>query len=98
MDIIEKRAAATRPVGHIRVKSGEIRPDDLIYSWASNEWLRADSELWRFPTKGMRAEDCVFVARFGQEPDKRLEKKPDTQENVGPLHLVDKREGQGMLF
>lgn len=101
MDIIEKRAAATRPKDHIRVKSGEIRPDDLIFSWSSNEWLPANSPLWRYPTKGLKAEDCVFVARSSADrplEQRQAEKKPDTQENIGPLHLVDKREGQLRLF
>lgn len=49
------------PVGHYRVDSGPILPDDLCLSVMTGEWLRFDDERWMSPAT--MAEDAFMVAR-----------------------------------
>lgn len=60
-DQLKRQAYGKLPAGHAIVKEGEIRPTDLIWSWTTKEWLRADDPEWgphKFP-----AEECVAVCR-----------------------------------
>lgn len=48
-------AAESIPDGYVRVRSGRIAGDDLVYSWTTNEWLRADDQAW--------LDNCEFVGQ-----------------------------------
>lgn len=56
------RARDTLPAGYVIIRDGEVRPDDLIYSWTSNEWLRADDPGW-LRAAPIAVADCTAVAR-----------------------------------
>lgn len=53
------------PDGYAIVRSGEMRGDDLIWSWTTKEWIRSDSPEW---VHEIPVEMCVAVAR---EKEKR---------------------------
>lgn len=53
------------PKGYGRVKSGPVFPSDLIWSWPTREWLRADSPDWGQLTVDDAA-DAVCVIRTGR--------------------------------
>jgi hypothetical protein len=51
------------PSGYAVLATGEkFKPTDIVWSWCSNEWLRADSELWKFPPLEF-GEDIICAAR-----------------------------------
>lgn len=53
------------PHGYGRVAGGKIRPDDLLWSWPTQEWIRADSSDWvHAPPED--ASDAVCVIRTGR--------------------------------
>lgn len=84
------RARERLPEGFFIVRDGDIRTDDLIFSWSSNEWIRADSGDWLQPTSSMAISDCVAVARSArfQEPGfenvERRNYRLPTTDNAGP--------------
>lgn len=61
MDKFEREAMQNVPAGYFRVLDGEIRADDLIWSWTTSEWLRADDPEWQ--QKCESVEDCYCVVR-----------------------------------
>lgn len=57
------QAKLALPSGYAVLATGEqLKPTDIVYSWSSGEWLRADSELWKFPPLEF-GEDIVCAAR-----------------------------------
>jgi hypothetical protein len=60
----EREACAAIPHRHARILSGELRPDDLVWSWTSKEWLRQDDPGWLCSVA--RAEDAVCAVRSGR--------------------------------
>ncbi len=56
------RAKESLPPGFVVIREGRVRPDDLVYSAPSGDWLRADSAEWLHPTPEDVAVCCV-VAR-----------------------------------
>lgn len=80
----------TFPPGFVRVKSGPILAADLLYSWTSDEWIRADSDAW-LCKPDFDAADAVCVMR---EPRAGLEaygrprtytiKRPEPVQDPGP--------------
>lgn len=59
---IHNTARELLPAGFYIVRDGETRPGDLVYSWASTEWLSVDSPEWSQPCP-VDVADCVAVAR-----------------------------------
>lgn len=44
---LRKEALEKVPVGYVVLGAMEtLKPTDLVWSWSSKEWLRADSPLW----------------------------------------------------
>lgn len=60
-DQLKRAAYRNMPAGHGIVREGTILPSDLIYSWTTKEWLRADDPEWG--SHVVKAEDCVAVCR-----------------------------------
>ncbi len=57
------RAKLALPSGYAVLATGErLKPNDIVWSWCSNEWLRADSELWKFPPLEY-GQDIICAAR-----------------------------------
>lgn len=67
MEPIERKAVAAAreqlPAGFYIVRDGPVYPTDLIWSWTSGEWIRADSDDWTQTVTLTNAGDCVAVAR-----------------------------------
>ena len=62
MEQLQREAFKAVPVGYFRLtKFDTLKPSDLVWSWTSKEWLRADSELWLSPTPDI--ENCICVIR-----------------------------------
>jgi hypothetical protein len=98
LDNWEQEARAAIPRGYGRVESGEILPDDLVWSWTSKEWLRSDDTTWL--QMHLLAEDCVCVIRrpkapvgYGSARTFTIKKTPEPVEapavNVVGLPLFD---------
>jgi hypothetical protein len=46
-----REAVEAIPKGYyVLSKSDRLKPSDLLWSWCSKEWLRADSPDWLIPT------------------------------------------------
>ena len=59
---LRREAKTAVPVGYYVLTSFDsIKSDDLVWSWTSKEWLRADSQEWLTPTPEI--ENCVCVIR-----------------------------------
>ncbi len=48
------------PQGYTIIKRGEMLPDDLIWSWTTKEWVRADDPVW---VHKVPVDMCVAVCR-----------------------------------
>lgn len=57
-----KDALELKPANYYEISPENLREDDLVYSWTSREFLRADSPLWRFPPLEFR-EGIICVVR-----------------------------------
>lgn len=60
----EPQPAHYRPDGYGRVKFGDLRPDDLVWSCFTFEFLRHDDPGWDQKTT-TRVEHCEYVVRPG---------------------------------
>lgn len=59
---LRREAKEAVPVGfYVLSNSDSLKPSDLVWSWTSKEWLRADSKQWHLPTPEIA--DCVCVIR-----------------------------------
>jgi hypothetical protein len=58
----DAQARGTLAAGFYIVRDGTVRPDDLVWSWSSKEWIRADDPSWLQPSP-INVADCVAVAR-----------------------------------
>lgn len=59
----QKEAKEKLPGGYYVLGANQpLRPEDLVYSWTSHEFLRADSPLWRFSPL-VYNEDIICAAR-----------------------------------
>lgn len=58
-----KEAIENLPEGYAELREhSELRADDLVWSWSSKQFLRADSPLWKFsPLQDVT--DLIFAAR-----------------------------------
>ena len=58
-----REAKLALPFGYAVLGTGEkLLPSDLVWSWSSNEFLRADSPLWKFPPLEF-GEEIICAAR-----------------------------------
>lgn len=62
-DRYDLEALAAKPGDYYRVPSGALYPDDLVWSWTTHEWLRADSEEWSFSAVEDAAEAVCVIRR-----------------------------------
>jgi len=62
---LRQEAAAAVPTGHYRLTGTDrLRADDLVWSWTTKEWLRADSPEWTVATPfGDACEHLICAAR-----------------------------------
>lgn len=51
------------PPGFALIRSGAIKPDDLVYAWPAGSWERADSPAWL--SRVNDAGDAIAVIRKG---------------------------------
>jgi hypothetical protein len=85
VDKWEREACQSIPAGHARIRTGELRADDLVWSWTTKEWLRADDPEWFDDIS--RAEDCVCAVRsarvdttgYGGVRTYRISKQPPAE-------------------
>lgn len=54
--------AAAIPPGYARIKTGELRDDDLVWSYSRKEFLRNDSDLWT-DAKPATVDGLIYVVR-----------------------------------
>jgi hypothetical protein len=73
----ERLAAEIKPYDHVRVRSGRILPDDLVYSWTTNEFLRHDDPSWLSTCEWVG--QAVYVVRKGNAPMPKA-KTPEIQD------------------
>lgn len=68
-----KKARENIPQGFYVLSVGEcLRPDDLLWCWTSEEWLRADDARWK-PKETEVIEDMICAVRSfeSQFPNRR---------------------------
>jgi hypothetical protein len=76
MDSYEKAAAEHKPIDHVRVRYGRIRPDDLVWSPFTEEFIRFE-EMSDVPQRAEYCQDTCYVIRLGKAPAP----KPQVKEN-----------------
>lgn len=98
------RARDMLPAGFVIVRGGTVRPDDLVFSWTSSEWLRADDPGWLQTSPGNVA-DCTAVARattFAEpgfaESDRRTYQIPKPRATPEAALRSSSSDGQRSLF
>lgn len=72
-----REAQEALPEGYFALPQGEpLRPDDLVWSWSSKEFIRADSPEWRFPCFEFESEVIFAARKVGlSDFEKNIEKK-----------------------
>lgn len=64
MDKYRREAMLQMPKGYYVLKADDLlQASDLVWSWTSKEFLRADSPEWLFPPLKTRIEDMVCAIR-----------------------------------
>jgi len=59
-----REAIENIPDGYFVLPSGEkLHPFDLVWSWTSSKFLRADSPEWMFDTFSVPAEEIICAVR-----------------------------------
>lgn len=101
MDKYQSKAAEMKPHDYVRVRSGRILPDDLIWSWTQGEYFRADDPDWL--DKCEFVAQCVYVVRKQFNPartplEKRMEIQKETPETVDDLERDNILPAQQSLF
>ena len=90
------------PEGYYRVTSGPIRPDDLVLSVMTREWLRHDDPGWS-GGKATDAEDAYMVARKARHQPAAdqavkgytIKRDPEPEPPAAP---IEPAKGQTSLF
>jgi hypothetical protein len=85
-----RQAKKAMPKGYYILPNSEpIRGTDLVWNWCNNEWLQADSELWKFNIFIVPRDEIICVIRKAEF------------ENFGVTRTRNysiKREDQARLF
>lgn len=88
IDKYRKEALEAKPSDTYEISPDKLTGDDLVWSWTSKEFLRADSPLWKFSPLIYREEIICVVRRvsmgaFEQSvPTKRSFKLKSDNSNI----------------
>lgn len=93
MQKYQTEAAEQKPYDYVRVRSGRILPDDLVWSWTSHEYLRHDDPSWLSTCEWVG--QAVYVVRKQAGSHRIKEKTPET---VDLERLSPDQERQLSLF
>lgn len=82
MDPFIRSAAEHKPIDYIRVRSGKILPDDLVWSPYTNEYMRHDDQRWA-SNKAEYVGQACYVIRRG-----KAKEKPEIVEDLERENLM----------